>query len=1045
MPPANFHLPLAVAIALALLFCAGSDGNSQQIPIPRVEAMPNMPAPYHMRDWKHVAQGYDSLVFDLGRTGEYLPLVWINPNPINYPEHQAFGLHSYVGTFSPGNGEAINVLPAVIGATLVGIDKSGQHGMNWVLMCEEFFNRRPQENVYLNGPISSSGNDWWYDTMPNIFFYQLYDLYPGTGDFANQFRKVAERWLAAVRAMGGSATPWTRPYMNYRAWRLATMTPNTSGVREPEAAGAIAWILYHAYVETGEVAFRIGAEWAMEFLNARTANPSYELQLPYGAYAAARMNAELGTNYNVEKILNWCFDIGPLRRWGVIVGNWGGYDCAGLVGEAQGEGDYAFAMNGFEQVGALVPLVRYDDRFARAIGKWVLNVANASRLFYSKFLPGENQDNEDWAVQNDPGAYIAYEALRREWFGHSPYATGDAIRGQWAATNLGLYGSSHVGILGGIIDTTNVPMILQLDVRKTDYFSDLGYPTYLFFNPYPETKTVTFDPGPGVHDIYDAVRNTFLLSGAGGPVHLDLPADAAVLAVVVPAGGTVTYVLGRMLVNGIVADYRAGRPVANYPPRIKALAAAVDTALQGQAVAVYCTAVDRELHHLVYQWQASGGSLSGAGPQITWTAPAAGGYVVSCRIDDGHGGADSADIRIEVLANAAPQITALRAAREIVDPGDTTQVFCMARDPEGDSLQYVWTAAAGDLAPSGATAVWTAPQTPGYYEIICHVQDGAGGEAIDSVGITAGGLVAFYPFNGDAADASGFENNGTVFGPQPVPDRFANPGSAFFFDGVDDFVRVPLHPSLNFQDAISLNFWLQVAQFFPREAFPISHGSWQNRWKVSIIPEKRLRWTLKTTSGIVDLDSQARLVADSLYNVTVTYGGGKARIYLNGVLNAEKAWSGKILQTEHDVTIGQMLPGNNQYNFRGILDDVRIYNHVLSQAEIQALYDVATGAGTHASAVLPATTVLHPNYPNPFNPGTTLRYDLAQESFVLIEIYNPLGQKVRTLLSRREAAGAGSVEWDGRNDADEALPSGVYLVKFIAGKAVQTRKLMLLR
>jgi hypothetical protein len=58
-----------------------------------------------------------------------------------------------------------------------------------------------------------------------------------------------------------------------------------------------------------------------------------------------------------------------------------------LIGEINGGDDYAFAMNTFEQIGALVPLVRYDSRFARAIGKWVLNAANASRLFYPNFLP----------------------------------------------------------------------------------------------------------------------------------------------------------------------------------------------------------------------------------------------------------------------------------------------------------------------------------------------------------------------------------------------------------------------------------------------------------------------------------------------------------------------------------------------------------------------------------------------------------------------------------------------------------------------------------
>ena len=103
--------------------------------------------------------------------------------------------------------------------------------------------------------------------------------------------------------MGGSATPWTRAFMDYRAWDFLHMQPNADGVHEPEAAGAYAWLLYHAYKQTGDEAYLRSAEWSMEFLVNLNSNPSYELQLPYGAYAAAKMNAEIGTEYNIEKLL----------------------------------------------------------------------------------------------------------------------------------------------------------------------------------------------------------------------------------------------------------------------------------------------------------------------------------------------------------------------------------------------------------------------------------------------------------------------------------------------------------------------------------------------------------------------------------------------------------------------------------------------------------------------------------------------------------------------------------------------------------------------
>jgi len=126
---------------ILLIFNSAIALNAQQININRIEQMPNIPSPYEMRDWKKVTAGYDSLVFDLNRTGQYLPLIWINNNTVNYPGHISFGLHTVVGTTSPFSAEAINLIPASTGASLIGVDKSNQNGYNWVLMCEEYFNK----------------------------------------------------------------------------------------------------------------------------------------------------------------------------------------------------------------------------------------------------------------------------------------------------------------------------------------------------------------------------------------------------------------------------------------------------------------------------------------------------------------------------------------------------------------------------------------------------------------------------------------------------------------------------------------------------------------------------------------------------------------------------------------------------------------------------------------------------------------------------------------------------------------------------------------
>ncbi|MFQ5769614.1 MAG: LamG-like jellyroll fold domain-containing protein [bacterium] len=1031
--------------SLIYLLWGATLAYAQQITIPRIEQMPDRPAPYEMRNWKRIAGGYDSLVFDLNRQGQYLPLIWFRTQTVNYPAHISFGLETVVGSTRQNFSEAINVLPAVVGASLVGIDKSDQFGENWVLMCEEYFNRRPQENVYLNHPVAQSGIDWWYETMPNVFFHQLYYLYPNTGDFDSQFGSVANQWLRAVAAMGGSTTPWHMPNMNYRAWSLSTMKPLLNGVREPEAAGAIAWLLYNAYTETGLVKYRIGAEWAMEFLNSLSANPAYELQLPYGVYTAARMNAELGTDYNIEKMVNWCFDVGPLRSWGAIIGNWGGYDVHGLIGEVSSN-DYAFLMNGFEQVSALVPMTRYDDRFTHAIGKWVLNLANASRLFYPDYLPPQKQDSEDWSFQYDPDSYIGYEALRKEMHNLTPFATGDAIFGGWGHTNLALYGSSHVGILGGIIDTTNVKMILKLDLLKTDYFHDAAYPTYLYFNPYSEEKVVEMDVGQGVSDLYDAVSNRFLATNVSGITSITIPADQAVQIVITPNGASLKYELNRMLINGVVVDYRSGQNITNHPPRIKSLAALPNSVSIQDVSTIYCTAVDKDGDSLDYSWSIHAGKIHGAGTIVTWMPPdSAGTFKISCTVDDTNGGKDSSVAFVEVYTNHAPVIDSLFANPSILNPAGTAALTCVAHDLDEDSLTYNWSAEHGIISGSGSTISWMAPSYQGFYTIICQVTDTRGEQATDSVSVVAGRLVGFYPFNGNANDESGFENHGIVGGAVPIGDRFGVSNSAFLFDGIDDFVRIPVHATLNFQEAISLNFWVQIARFFARESFPISHGSWQNRWKVSIIPNRRLRWTVKTEAGIIDLDTIQPLQADSLYNVTVTYGNGNVRIYLNGALNADANWSGFMLQTNLDLTIGQMLPGNNQYNFAGVIDDIRIFNRVLSPQEIKDLYEISTSVKNSNTDAIPVQNQLFPNFPNPFNPRTTIRYDVRESGEVRLEIYNLLGQKVRTLINQYQTAGRKYVAWNARDDSGNQVANGVYISVLKMDNFVDKKKMILLK
>jgi len=94
---------------------------------------------------------------------------------------------------------------------------------------------------------------------------------------------------------------------------------------------------------------------------------------------------------------------------------------------------------------------------------------------------------------------------------------------------------------------------------------------------------------------------------------------------------------------------------------------------------------------------------------------------------------------------------------------------------------------------------------------------------------------------------------------------------------------------------------------------------------------------------------------------------------------------------------------------------------------------------------VPVEFALHENYPNPFNPTTTLRFDLPEVSDVTLTIYNMLGQKVRTFNYQNTSAGYHSVKWNATNDLGEQVGAGVYLYQLQTKDFVKTRKMVLLK
>ena len=118
-------------------------------------------------------------------------------------------------------------------------------------------------------------------------------------------------------------------------------------------------------------------------------------------------------------------------------------------------------------------------------------------------------------------------------------------------------------------------------------------------------------------------------------------------------------------------------------------------------------------------------------------------------------------------------------------------------------------------------------------------------------------------------------------------------------------------------------------------------------------------------------------------------------------------------------------------------------------AETVYTYTVIDANGASASLslqTLPTAFALADNFPNPFNPATTIKYALPQAADVELTVYNVLGQPVRTLVAEHQSAGRYVVEWDATNDSGHSLSSGMYFYRLQAGEEfLEIKKMLLLK
>lgn len=196
-----------------------------------------------------------------------------------------------------------------------------------------------------------------------------------------------------------------------------------------------------------------------------------------------------------------------------------------------------------------------------------------------------------------------------------------------------------------------------------------------------------------------------------------------------------------------------------------------------------------------------------------------------------------------------------------------------------------------------------------------------------SANIITNQLVAYYPFNGSALDESGNGNDGSVIGATLTADRFGNANSAYHFDGVNDYIDLGSMGGLK-----TVSMWIKQG---PRSGFDFYLGHNDFRFYASTAESGRLTLGEAASHVVspVHMDSQV----NQWIHIVGISDGVDSKIYLNSTNVTVSTGNLKTVENAA-VNLGRWTEATHYMN--GDIDDVRIYDRVLTNQEIATLYAI---------------------------------------------------------------------------------------------------------
>ncbi|MGL4335856.1 MAG: hypothetical protein ACRCST_03105 [Turicibacter sp.] len=487
--------------------------------------LPTIPENYQYIDMYGMAKQYNTMLFDFETYGlGYTERSYYNTSG------ESFGLLTYAGEeVDLTKSQAMNAIAALISAYLINPDSvSTEQLEKYVQMVQTYYNIENGEGIILNYPTTRSNElSFWEQIYPSILYFMLMDRYEPTPDSDAILKNTADRWHDVVMNLGGKEG---KVDFSYTGYDFKNEEPFDNGEWiEPSAAGGVALLEYFAYAKFKDPKYMKATKLCMDYMEEFRRNPGYEVLYLYLPFLSARLNALERGKYDTAKYMDWVFNLTDIRQnHGMILSEFG----TGLIGDPTLYGGTAQSFPSLVAPSALVPMLKYDQRYAKEIGRYLLHFTNSINLFYAQNLEQANQTN--YEESKEYHHLIPYESVNKKGEPMGPYGTGTAD----GSTNLSILSGSFLGLIGAMIEESNVPGILKVNLNTNDYYVDeeTDYPMYLIYNPYEEEHVVKYEiESDGEVSLYDTVSQKFVAERVTGVQEVTLKANNAVILMEIPS------------------------------------------------------------------------------------------------------------------------------------------------------------------------------------------------------------------------------------------------------------------------------------------------------------------------------------------------------------------------------------------------------------------------------------------------------------------------------------------------------------------------------